>query len=300
MQAQELKKANPNHYPNIHPNNYHKKQEIQEIHKIPMVAHIVAFCAIFARIFHFFVRFCAHIRAFLVRFGLGFYRCCFMSYMAYARIFDFPCAFSHATYCATYLAKSWINSKAKSCVKILLAPFALCLVLASSPLSASTLEWEDLEDTQKALLKKLWAVGKPFDFHYALIAISYTESRLGLYPLNLQTYDCGVLHINIKSYLRFNKIKDSPLNRNIYCGNLIINEDLSINAALDTLQYFYNYWSKRKKNPLEYAIKSYNAGFKVNSRSAQKYYNKIYKNIKAVQKLEKQGLLRQQRANKVQ
>lgn len=260
MQAQELKKANPNRYPNIHPNNYHKKQEIQEIPEIPMVAHIVAFCAIFARIFHF------------------------------------PRTFFHTI----YRAKSWINSKAKSCVKVLLAPFALCLVCASSPLSANTLEWEDLEDTQKALLKKLWAVGKPFDFHYALIAISYTESRLGLYPLNLQTYDCGVLHINIKSYLRFNKIKDSPLNRNIYCGNLIINEDLSINAALDTLQYFYNYWSKRKKNPLEYAIKSYNAGFKVNSRSAQKYYNKIYKNIKAVQKLEKQGLLRQQRANKVQ
>lgn len=260
MHARELKKLTQNRYPNIHPNNYHKKQEIQEIQEIPMVAHIVAFCVIFARIFHF------------------------------------PRTFFHTI----YQAKSWINSKAKSCVKILLAPFVLCLVFASSPLSASTLEWEDLEDTQKALLKKLWAVGKPFDFHYALIAISYTESRLGLYPLNLQTYDCGVLHINIKSYLRFNKIKDSPLNRNIYCGNLIINEDLSINAALDTLQYFYNYWSKRKKNPLEYAIKSYNAGFKVNSRSAQKYYNKIYKNIKAVQKLEKQGLLRQQRANKVQ
>lgn len=296
MQAQELKKLTQNRYPNIHPNNYHKKQEIQEIHKIPMVAHIVAFCAIWARIFHFFVRFCAHIRAFLARFGLGLYRYFFM---AYTRIF-FYSTFFYATYCATYQAKSWINSKAKSCVKVLLAPLALCLVCASSPLSANTLEWEDLEDTQKALLKKLWAVGKPFDFHYALIAISYTESRLGLYPLNLQTYDCGVLHINIKSYLRFNKIKDSPLNRNIYCGNLIINEDLSINAALDTLQYFYNYWSKRKKNPLEYAIKSYNAGFKVNSRSAQKYYNKIYKNIKAVQKLEKQGLLRQQRANKVQ
>lgn len=298
MHARELKKANPNRYPNIHSNNYHKKPS-EEIHEIPMVAHIVAFCAIFARIFRFFVRFCTHIRAFLVRFGLGLYRCCFMSYMAYARIF-FYSTFFYTTYCATYLAKSWINSKAKSCVKILLAPLVLCLACASSPLSANTLEWEDLEDTQKALLKKLWAVGKPFDFHYALIAISYTESRLGLYPLNLQTYDCGVLHINIKSYLRFNKIKDSPLNRNIYCGNLIINEDLSINAALDTLQYFYNYWSKRKKNPLEYAIKSYNAGFKVNSRSAQKYYNKIYKNIKAVQKLEKQGLLRQQRANKVQ
>lgn len=265
MHARELKKANPNRYPNIHPNNYHKKpsEGILKINEIPMVAHIVALCG-------------------------------------FARIFHFPRTFFHTTYCAIYRAKSWINSKAKSCVKILLAPLVLCLVCASSPLSASTLEWEDLEDTQKALLKKLWAVGKPFDFHYALIAISYTESRLGLYPLNLQTYDCGVLHINIKSYLRFNKIKDSPLNRNIYCGNLIINEDLSINAALDTLQYFYNYWSKRKKNPLEYAIKSYNAGFKVNTRSAQKYYNKIYKNIKAVQKLEKQGLLRQQRANKVQ
>lgn len=290
MQAQELKKLTQNHYPNIHPNNYHKKQEIQEI---PMVAHIVAFCAIFARIFRFFVRFCAHIRAFLARFGLGLYRYFFI---AYARIFHFPRTFFHTI----YRAKSWVDYKAKSCVKILLAPLVLCLACASSPLSASTLEWEDLEDTQKALLKKLWAVGKPFDFHYALIAISYTESRLGLYPLNLQTYDCGVLHINIKSYLRFNKIKDSPLNRNIYCGNLIINEDLSINAALDTLQYFYNYWSKRKKNPLEYAIKSYNAGFKVNSRSAQKYYNKIYKNIKAVQKLEKQGLLRQQRTSKTQ
>lgn len=292
MQAQKLKKANPNHYPNIHPNNYHKKpsEEIPEIH---IATYVVAFCVIFARIFHFFVRFCAHIRTFLARFGLRLYRYFFITY---ARIFDFPRTFFYAI----YQAKSWINSKAKYCAKILLAPLALCLVCASSPLSASTLEWEDLEDTQKALLKKLWAVGKPFDFHYALIAISYTESRLGLYPLNLQTYDCGVLHINIKSYLRFNKIKDSPLNRNIYCGNLIINEDLSINAALDTLQYFYNYWSKRKKNPLEYAIKSYNAGFKVNSRSAQKYYNKIYKNIKAVQKLEKQGLLRQQRANKVQ
>lgn len=295
MHAKELKKANPNHYPNIHPNNYRKKPS-EKTPKIHIVAHIVAF-RVFDGIFRFFVRFCAHIRAFLARFGLGLYRYFFM---AYAMIFDFPRTFFYTTYCATYQAKSWVDSRAKSCVKILLAPFALCLVCASSPLSANTLEWEDLEDTQKALLKKLWAVGKPFDFHYALIAISYAESRLGLYPLNLQTYDCGVLHINIKSYLRFNKIKDSPLNRNIYCGNLIINEDLSINAALDTLQYFYNYWSKRKKNPLEYAIKSYNAGFKVNSRSAQKYYNKIYKNIKAVQKLEKQGLLRQQRANKVQ
>lgn len=174
-----------------------------------------------------------------------------------------------------------------------------CL-LNSIPAKSHTLNWDDLEETQKTLLKKLWNVGKPYDLHYALIAISYAESRLGLYPLNLQTYDCGVLHINIKSYLRFNKIKDSPLNRNIYCGNLIVNEDLSINAALDTLQYFYEYWAKRKKNPLEYAIKSYNAGFKVHSATAQKYYNKVYKNIQEIKKLEKQGLLRQQRAAKTQ
>ncbi|MGX2972917.1 hypothetical protein [Helicobacter sp. T3_23-1059] len=189
----------------------------------------------------------------------------------------------------------------KSIKNLALVAFILgaCL-LNSIPAKSNTLNWDDLEETQKTLLKKLWNVGKPYDLHYALIAISYAESRLGLYPLNLQTYDCGVLHINIKSYLRFNKIKDSPLNRNIYCGNLIVNEDLSINAALDTLQYFYEYWAKRKKNPLEYAIKSYNAGFKVHSTTAQKYYNKVYKNIQEVKKLEKQGLLRQQRATKTQ
>ena len=164
--------------------------------------------------------------------------------------------------------------------------------------NASTLTWEELEEPQKTLLKKLWAVGEPFDFQYALIAISYVESKLGLYPLNLQTYDCGVLHINIKSYLKFNNIKDSPINRNIHWGNLITDEDLSINAALNTLQYFYNYWSKRRKNPMEYAIKSYNAGFRAHSRTAQKYYNKVYKNIKAVKNLEKRGLLRQQRIRK--
>lgn len=172
--------------------------------------------------------------------------------------------------------------------------FSINIVYAN----ANTLNWEELEETQKTLLKKLWAIGKPYDFQYALIAISYAESKLGLYPLNLQTYDCGVLHINIKSYLRLNNIKDSPLNRNIHCGNLITDEDLSINAALNTLQYFYNYWSKRRKNPMEYAIKSYNAGFNVYSKTAQKYYNKVYKNIKAVQKLEKRGLLRQQRIRK--
>lgn len=281
----------PNRYLTSHyPNNHHKKPS-EEIH---IVSYMATFYVIFARIFHFFARF--HIRAFLARLKLGLY-----FFRPFARVFPAHAFFyARAFLHAGYLAKSWIAYQTNYCAKILLAPLVLCLICASTPLSANTLEWEDLEDTQKALLKKLWAVGKPFDFHYALIAISYAESRLGLYPLNLQTYDCGVLHINIKSYLRFNKIKDSPLNRNIYCGNLIINEDLSINAALDTLQYFYNYWSKRKKNPLEYAIKSYNAGFKVNSRSAQKYYNKINKNIKAVQKLEKQGLLRQQRANKVQ
>lgn len=116
-----------------------------------------------------------------------------------------------------------------------------------------------------------------------LIAISWVESQLGYAMVNMQTYDCGLFHANIKYYLAKHKIKDTPLMRNVYCSTLITNKELALSHTLETIYHFKQYWEKRGHNDtaLHRAIMSYNVGyFKKGGQLEQiglNYFKKVLK-----------------------
>lgn len=116
-----------------------------------------------------------------------------------------------------------------------------------------------------------------------LIAIAWVESQLGYAMVNMQSYDCGLFHANVKYYLYKHKIKDTPLMRNVYCSTLITNKELALSHSLETIYHFKQYWEKRGHNgtALHRAIMSYNVGYFKKGGNAEKiglaYFKKVLK-----------------------
>lgn len=152
--------------------------------------------------------------------------------------------------------------------------FTLLCVYTTS--LAEKLEWKNLDEEQIEVAKKVYEIAKESDLAETMIAISWQESRLGKIPINLSDKSsCGVQHVHIKTYMWMNNIKDTPLNRNLYCSNLIKDVELSTNAAI---KYFL-YAKKRHKGNHEKAIKSYNGGFDL--KRVEKAVNEYYKNVRS-------------------
>ena len=162
------------------------------------------------------------------------------------------------------------------------------------------LQGQQLDKNQLANIKFIWKhlanwkeeVNKG-DLGRWVIAISWVESQLGKAMVNMQTYDCGLFHANVKYYLVKHKIKDTPLMRNTYCSTLITNRELALSHTLETLYHFKQYWEKRGHNTtaLHRAIMSYNVGYWKAGGTLEKiglaYFKKV---LKVYEELEQKHL----------
>lgn len=118
----------------------------------------------------------------------------------------------------------------------------------------------------------------PYDLKNTIRALVWLESKNGEYPINLQDPACGIMHININTYMRRHKIKNTPFNRNKACADLIASPKWAILNAIDELMFWQNiHCGKYECDEVEYklVIKSYNAGWKYKGKQAQEYWEKF-------------------------
>mgnify|MGYP002521657924 CR=1 FL=1 len=120
-------------------------------------------------------------------------------------------------------------------------------------------------------------VAKPYDLAKTIKTLIYIESRNGLYPINLNDPSCGVTHININTYMKRHKIKNTPFNRNKACADLLASPKWAILNAIEELEFWKKIHCGRKKcskMQFSFVIKSYNAGWQYQSAKANEYYDK--------------------------
>lgn len=145
---------------------------------------------------------------------------------------------------------------------------------------------DDLKVDNDEINKIIDKVASPYDFAKTIKTIIYIESRNGKYPINLQDPACGITHININTYIKRHKIKNTNFNRNKACADLIASPKWAILNALEELVF----WQKIhcSGNNCTYAqyqnvVKSYNAGWNYKGKKAQEYWEKFrvaFKRIK--------------------
>ena len=136
-----------------------------------------------------------------------------------------------------------------------------------------------LDLDQYVLASKIYSKSNSIE----LISISFVESRLGKYPINLQDPSCGVFHIHIKYLLKQLGLKDTPFNRNKLCSDLL-DLDYSISLATNTLDYFYKYHKQDYKK----TIQSFNSGFSLFSYN---YFFKVKNTTKEIKQCLKLNIL---------
>lgn len=161
-------------------------------------------------------------------------------------------------------------------------------IIEAQPLS--TLGGVTLDKNQIDNIKFIWKHTSEWKEEVAkgdlgrwLIAIAWVESQLGRAMVNMQTYDCGLFHANVKYYLLKHKIKDTPLMRNVYCSTLITNRELALSHSLETIFTFKQFWEKRgyQKTSMHRAIMSFNVGIWKEGGEREKiglaYFKKVLK-----------------------
>lgn len=143
--------------------------------------------------------------------------------------------------------------------------------------------YTDVEDMYK-LVDRL---AKPYDFADTIKTLIYIESRNGLYPVNLSDPSCGVTHININTYMKRHKLKDTSFNRNKACSDLINSPEWAILNAIEELSFWKQiHCGKYKCTNAQYRniIKSYNTGWNYKGKKAQEYWEKFKQAHKEINK----------------
>ena len=145
----------------------------------------------------------------------------------------------------------------------------------------------DLTDEQRSIMYRVAELAHSFDLSYTVVAIAWQESNLGKYTVNLQDPSCGITHKRVDYYLKSKGLKDTPFMRNKICSELLTDVELSVAIAIEDLEYWKVYHKRRKIKKdelLEYMWRSYNAGYKVNSKAAKNYAKSIKARIEALKK----------------
>lgn len=134
-----------------------------------------------------------------------------------------------------------------------------------------------------AIHKLVEELAKPYDFADTIKTLIYIESRNGLYPVNVNDPSCGVTHINIDTYMKRHKIKNTAFNRNKACSDLIESPKWAILNAIEELVFWKQiHCGKYKCTNAQYrnVVKSYNAGWSYKGKKAQEYWEKFRKAYK--------------------
>lgn len=173
--------------------------------------------------------------------------------------------------------KQWIVSPFSLLSALILLLLCFYILRADSP--------KVDKDNSANIYAMVEKIAEPHGLTTTIKTIIYLESRNGVYPINLQDPACGITHININTYMRRHKLKDTPFNRNKACADLIASPEWAILNALQELLFWQKiHCSKGECTGAQYAnvIKSYNAGWNYKGKKARDYYNRykiVYKRL---------------------
>lgn len=174
----------------------------------------------------------------------------------------------------------------QACNTFLALLVLIIALLLANKLHGGDITQQDLRNykRQTALIEEL---AKPYDLQDTVKTLIYIESRNGIYPVNLQDPACGITHININTYIKRHKLKNTSFNRNKACADLIASPKWAIINALEELLFWQNiHCNKSGCTNAQYrnVIKSYNAGWNYKGKKANEYWQKFKKAFKIVTK----------------
>ena len=141
-------------------------------------------------------------------------------------------------------------------------------------------------DNQKVIIsthydidKLVNKLAKPFDLEKTIRTIIRIESDDGKYLINLQSKDCGITGIHVKTFMKRHNIVNTPFNQNKACQDLVNNPHLAIANSIEELLYWKEIHCKGKCTKAQYrnVVKSYNAGWNYKGNQAKEYWNKFVK-----------------------
>ena len=144
-----------------------------------------------------------------------------------------------------------------------------------------------LSDEQKAVMLTVADLTFDSDLAYTAAAQIWTESEFGKYPVDLEGLSCGLGHKRMNFYVKEIGLPETSFSRNKQCSLFINDHKLSIEVYLKDFEYWKNYHLSKgasKRDAYINAIKSYNAGRNVNSKDAQRYYDKVRARVIVLQK----------------
>lgn len=133
---------------------------------------------------------------------------------------------------------------------------------------------------QWSVLSLAYQIGLSSNLGYTLTAIAWEESKGGLYTVNNDLSDFGVMQVNIKNIKAY--APKQPTGRLVQ--RHITDASYNIETALKILVYFEDYW----EGDWQLAVRSYNAGFK--HTDAVKYQLRIAAYVRAFRQPECRGL----------
>jgi len=134
-------------------------------------------------------------------------------------------------------------------------------------------ELEHYSANQLDIMEFVYQASRSDDLSYTMAAVCMEESTAGKYIFNL-TGDYGIVGINIKSYMRNNRIKVNLYSKVALATKLMRNDAYALHIGLTLMKY----WVKRYKGDYVKAWGSYNGGTIPNYY----YANRIYNRIKAI------------------
>ena len=143
----------------------------------------------------------------------------------------------------------------------------------------------NLSYEQRGLAFEIARLTFAFNLSYTAIAIAWQESNLDKYPVNLSDPSCGPFHKMVVPYLKGRDRRVNSFTKNQACAELMSDIELSTSVFLEDMEYWKLSLKRRgiKENTLTYMIRSYNAGYNVNSKAAKDYEKSVKARIKALQ-----------------
>ena len=140
-----------------------------------------------------------------------------------------------------------------------------------------------LSTEQKSNLKFSYKQGAKYGLGWTLAGISYVESKLGLYRVNLSDPSGSQYHILIKSVLNRNHIPNTSWNRSRVMEKLLDDKYFAARQAISELLYWKAYWIRKGYSGNWLWVKtvgSYNGGYYSNVE----YVRKVARAIKMLKR----------------
>ena len=152
--------------------------------------------------------------------------------------------------------------------------------LLTFSVSAAT-ECPRLEPSQVAALKFSYEYGKPYDLGITLAAIALKESSAGKWKINALSSDYGMYHGNVKTICTQAGVIHSSFKCNMEIQTVVDNDAKAAEHAIETLQYYRDYHSKRNYEGIVYElmIRSYNRGWSFYDADGDEYWKEFQTNF---------------------